>query len=130
MDYLEFTGYVYDREKIKEYLAQSDVCVEPAPDNELNRHSTFIKIMEFMAAGKPIIAFDLKETRYSADGAALLVRPGDIKGFSSTLKQLINDPDTRQRMGKAGLRRVEEEFNWGKASQSLKSAYGSLKLMS
>jgi glycosyltransferase involved in cell wall biosynthesis len=67
-----------------------------------------------------VVAFDLKETRYSADGAALLVQPGAVDEFSFALKQLIDEPDTRKRMGKVGLRRIEEELNWEKASQSLK----------
>ncbi|NIO22179.1 MAG: glycosyltransferase, partial [Candidatus Aenigmarchaeota archaeon] len=60
-NFVEFKGYIYDREKIREYLDLADVCVEPAPDNDLNRHSTFIKVMEYMASTKPIVAFDLKE---------------------------------------------------------------------
>jgi glycosyltransferase involved in cell wall biosynthesis len=51
--YVEFKGLVFDREKVKEYLWSSDIGVEPAPCNEANEHSTFIKVMEFMAAGKP-----------------------------------------------------------------------------
>ena len=125
-DYVDFKGLVLDREKVKEYLWSSDIGVEPAPCSDANKHSTFIKVMEFMAAGKPVVAFDLKETRYSAERAALLVKPGDVEGYSSALKQLIADPDTRQKMGKAGLRRIVEELNWEKASRSLKSAYGSL----
>jgi glycosyltransferase involved in cell wall biosynthesis len=124
--YVEFKGLVFDREKVKEYLWSSDIGVEPAPFNDANEHSTFIKVMEFMAAGKPVVAFDLKETRYSAEKAALLVKPGDVEGYSWALKQLISDPDTRQKMGKAGIRRIEEELNWGNASQSLKNAYRSL----
>ncbi|HZX48097.1 MAG TPA: glycosyltransferase family 4 protein [Nitrospirota bacterium] len=125
-DYVDFKGQIYDREKIKEYLWLSDIGVEPAPCNEANEHSTFIKVMEFMAAGKPVVAFDLKETRYSADGAALFVQPGDIQGFSLALKQLINDPDTRQRMGQSGFRRIEKELNWKKAATNLAEAYAAV----
>lgn len=125
-DYVEFKGHISDREKVKEYIWSSDIGVEPAPCNEANEHSTFIKVMEFMAAGKPVVAFDLKETRYSANGAALFVKPGDIQGFSSALKQLIDDPATRRKMGSAGYRRIESELSWGKATKSLKKAYESL----
>lgn len=122
-DYVDFKGQIFDREKVKEYLWSSDIGVEPAPRNDANEHSTFIKVMEFMAAAKPVVAFDLKETRYSAHEAAFLVPPGDVEGFSLALKQLIGDPDARLKMGRAGLARIESELNWGKASQSLTSAY-------
>jgi glycosyltransferase involved in cell wall biosynthesis len=124
--YVDFKGRIYDREKIKKYLWFADIGVEPAPCNTANEHSTFIKVMEFMAAGIPMVAFDSKETRYSADGAALLVQPGDIKGYSVALKHLINNPEMRQQMGQAGFKRVKEELNWEKAAKNLKNAYESL----
>ncbi|MBI4684862.1 MAG: glycosyltransferase [Nitrospirae bacterium] len=127
-DFVQFTGYIFDREKIKEYLALSDVCVEPAPDNELNRHSTFIKIMEYMGAGKPIVAFDLKETRYSADGTAILVPTGDIQGFAHAIKKLLEEFQTREELGRAGIERIKKELNWENASKNLKEAYKSLKV--
>ena len=124
--YVEFTGYVLDREQIKKYLQSSDICVEPAPDNEVNRKSTFIKIMEYMAAGKPIVAFDLKETAYSAKECALLVPPGDIEAFAFAVKRLIEDPELRGSLGKAGLKRTATELNWVKASENLVHAYRKL----
>ena len=126
MEFFEFTGYVYDREKIKEYLAQSDVCVEPAPENALNRSSTFIKIMEYMAAKKPIVAFDLIETRYSANETALLVPPGNIKAFAYAIKKLLNDPKLRQEISRKGFQRVTLDLTWEKASRNLAVAYKSL----
>jgi glycosyltransferase involved in cell wall biosynthesis len=126
-DYVDFTGQIFDREKVKEYLRSSDIGVEPAPCNKANEHSTFIKVMEFMAAGKPLVAFDLKETRYSAEGAALLVPPGDIEGFSRALQQLMHDPAARMNMGQTGFRRIATELNWDRASKNLENAYGSLR---
>ncbi len=123
MDYLEFTGYIYEREKIKYYLETSDICVEPAPSSALNDHSTFIKIMEYMAVSKPIVAFDLKESRYSADGCAILVRPGDIEGFALAIKNLLDDDLLRHRLGKAGFTRIQNELNWSNASIDLIEAY-------
>jgi len=127
-DYVDFKGQLFDREKVKESLWSSDIGVEPAPRNEANEHSTFIKVMEFMAAGRPVVAFDLKETRYSADRAALLIQPGDIEGFASALKELINDRSKRLEMGSAGIRRIEEKLSWERASQYLVKAYSSLAL--
>lgn len=122
-DFVHFTGYIFDRGKIREILNSADVCLEPAPDNELNRHSTFIKIMEYMAASKPIVAFDLKETRYSADGTAILVPTGDIQGFAHAIKQLLDEPQAREKLGKAGFERIRKELNWGNASKNLIELY-------
>jgi glycosyltransferase involved in cell wall biosynthesis len=127
-EYVEFTGMIMDREKIKEFLAQADIGVEPAPLSEANKYSTFIKVMEYMAASKPIVAFDLIETRYSANGSALLVEPGDYDGFARAIMQLVDSPLLREQLGRAGLERVENELNWEVAAAHLTEAYAALDL--
>ena len=54
-----------------EILSTADVCVNPDKPCEMNDISTMIKIMEYMALGKPIVQFDLKEGRFSAGEASL-----------------------------------------------------------
>jgi glycosyltransferase involved in cell wall biosynthesis len=126
MEYVDFTGMITDREKLKKYLAQADIGIEPAPLNEVNQYSTFIKVMEYMAASKPVVAFDLEETRYSVAGAALLVPPQDYKEFAHAIGKLLDAPQLREQLGKAGLERIEKELNWEKAASSLKEAYAAL----
>jgi glycosyltransferase involved in cell wall biosynthesis len=121
--FVKFEGYIYDREKINEYLLMADICIEPAPDNAPNRYSTFIKVMEYMAAAKPIIAFNLDETKYSAKGSAIFVQPGDIMGFAEAIKTIIHKPALREQMGKAGQKRIKEKLNWGKSLKNLHRAY-------
>lgn len=127
-DYFDFKGYVYDQGKIKEYLKTADICVEPAPDTEINSHSTFIKIMEYMSAGKPLVAFDLKENRYSAQGAGILIPPGDIEGFAQAIKKLLAEPALRQKLGNAGLERIKNELNWENSLRNMKEAYKSISI--
>ncbi|MGW8160321.1 MAG: glycosyltransferase family 4 protein [Desulfoprunum sp.] len=125
-EYVNFTGVIYDREKIKEYLYLADIGVEPAPKNELNIHSTFIKVMEYMAAEKPIVAFDLKETRYSTGGSALLTEPGDIVGFAKHIQQLLHDEKLSKELGLAGFARIRNELNWDCAAKILDETYSTL----
>ena len=121
--YINFTGWVMDKQTVIDYLLSSDICIEPAPYNELNRHSTFIKVMEYMSVGKPIVAFDLKETRYSTNENAILVPKNDIKEFAKAIKRLIDDPDLRKKIGTAALARIQNELNWENASRNLSKAY-------
>ncbi len=122
-DFVDFTGYVSDRNMVRELLESSDIGVEPAPGNPLNDHSTFIKVMEYMAAGRPVVAFDLDETRYSTDGAAVLVTPGNIAAYAEAIKALFDNPETAQRLGKAGFERIRTELNWETTSVILNQAY-------
>jgi glycosyltransferase involved in cell wall biosynthesis len=79
--------------------------------------------MEYMAMEKPIVTFDLKETRYSAQDAALYVRPNDEKGFAQAIVTLMDDEEMRRQMGKRGRERVERELHWGIVKQNLLNAY-------
>src|SRR5262249_17474099 len=67
---VNFTGRVSDADLV-EVLSTADVCVNPDKPCEMNSISTMIKIMEYMALGKPIVQFDLKEGRFSAGEASL-----------------------------------------------------------
>jgi glycosyltransferase involved in cell wall biosynthesis len=122
-DFVSFTGMIFDKDKVREYLYSTDIGVEPAPLNDANKHSTFIKVMEYMEAGKPVVAFDLKESRYSADGAAILVPPGDIDGFAHAIEKLLDDPNLRTAMGSRGRQRIQEQLNWDVSKNNLIEAY-------
>jgi glycosyltransferase involved in cell wall biosynthesis len=82
--------------------------------------------MEYMAYGKPIVAFDLKETRFSAGDAAIYVRPNEEAQFAKTIAQLMGQPELRGKMGAYGRRRVEEELQWSKVGGNLLAAYDTL----
>jgi glycosyltransferase involved in cell wall biosynthesis len=119
---LELPGFVSD-EDLQANLAAADICLDPDPSSPLNDVSTWIKVMEYMAYGKPIVAFDLKETRFSAGNAAMYVRPNEETEFAKTVAQLMSQPELRKEMGAYGRRRVEEELQWNKVGLNLLSAY-------
>ena len=76
-----------------------------------------------MAMGKPIVAFDLKETRFTAQKAAQYVTPGDIKGFGRAILDLLGDQDRRIAMGALGRNRVLQSLGWEHQEQKLLHAY-------
>lgn len=122
---LIFTGRV-SFEEVVPYLAGMDLCTAPDPSNGYNDRSTLIKIMEYMAQGKPTVAFDLTETRYSAGESGVYVQPNDEHAFAQALADLIDDPARRDRLGAAGLRRVRESLTWAHSASGLVSAYREL----
>jgi glycosyltransferase involved in cell wall biosynthesis len=126
--FVDFKGLILGKEQIVKYLHRADICIEPAPHNEVNQHSTFIKIMEYMATGKPIVAFDLPETRYSTNNSAILINSGDIKGFAIGIKKLMDDPNLRLELGRKGRERIQKKLNWENSAFNLKQAYDSLSI--
>jgi glycosyltransferase involved in cell wall biosynthesis len=123
--FVELTGFIPD-EDLQANLAAADICLDPDPSSPLNDVSTWIKIMEYMAYAKPIVTFDLKETRFSAGEAALYVKPNGEVEFAETIAALMEQPDLREKMGSYGRRRVEQELQWTKVGQNLLTAYESL----
>jgi glycosyltransferase involved in cell wall biosynthesis len=122
---VELPGFVSD-EDLQANLAAADICLDPDPSSPLNDVSTWIKVMEYMAYGKPIVAFDLKETRVSAGDAAIYVRPNEESEFAKTVAQLMEEPQLRSKMGEYGRRRVEDELQWNKVGRNLLTAYETL----
>jgi len=122
-DMVNFTGRIPDREML-EILSTADVCVNPDKPCQMNDISTMIKIMEYMALGKPIVQFDSREGRFSARGASLYADKEDsVNDFANKILSLLGKPDERRRMGEFGRRRVEEEIAWKYSVQNLLAAY-------
>lgn len=120
---MNFTGRVPDQELL-DVLSTADVCVNPDIPCTMNDISTMIKIMEYMALGKPIVQFDLKEGRFSARDAALYAdNQKMIPDFAEKVLWLLDNPERRKRMGDLGQQRVRTELSWDYSVQGLLAAY-------
>ncbi len=123
--YVEVTGYVSE-EDLMSNLSAADICVDPDPSSPLNDVSTWIKIMEYMALGKPIVTYDLKETRWSAQDAALYIKPNNELEFAEGIAKLMDRPDLRAQMGEFGRQRIHRDLKWDVVGQNLIRAYEAL----
>lgn len=119
---VEFTGWV-EHETIGRVLSSSDVCLAPEPSNPLNEVSSMVKLSEYMAMSRPIVSFDLAESRFGAGEAAAFVAPEDHSAFARAVSELLDDPERRTAMGAAGRERVEEVLAWEHQERSLLAAY-------
>lgn len=121
-EYVHFTGWI-SKEEVLRYLTVADIGLIPDPKNGLNEFSTMIKTMEYMVMSKPIVAFDLAETRFSAQDAALYATPNSIEDFANKIEALLADEAFRLSMGAIGRRRVEETLSWDHTKIDLLLAY-------
>jgi glycosyltransferase involved in cell wall biosynthesis len=123
LDTVYFTGRVSD-EELLEILSTADVCVNPDRPSEMNDISTMIKIMEYMALGKPIVQFDSKEGRFSAQEASLYAGKDDgVADFATKIIWLLGRPEERKKMGEFGRKRIEEQLAWEYSIPKLLAAY-------
>jgi glycosyltransferase involved in cell wall biosynthesis/peptidoglycan/xylan/chitin deacetylase (PgdA/CDA1 family) len=110
-----FTGLVPYRE-VPLYINASDVCMlTSAPDLLNNRMgSSPLKLHEYMACGKPVIAGDIEgDTRELVDsGSGLVIDPTDIQQIAGAVVTLLKNEPMRQEMGERARRLVVEKYGW------------------
>jgi glycosyltransferase involved in cell wall biosynthesis len=121
-EYVRFTGFVFG-EALWQYLSAADICVDSAPSNPYSDCSTMVKIMEYMALARPIVAFDLPEHRFTAQAAAVYVPRNDERGFANALAQLMDDPCRRVYLGAIGIRRIKTQLAWDYSIPNLLQVY-------
>ena len=100
-----FAGF---REDIAELLAVMDVFVLPSHREGMPR-----TVLEAMAARKPVIATDIRGCREEVvqGVTGLLVPVGDSDELAKAILKLLGDDELARRMGEAGRKRVETEFD-------------------
>jgi glycosyltransferase involved in cell wall biosynthesis len=121
-----FTGGV-PHAQMPAFLDAMDIGVapfEPMPDFYFSP----LKVVEYMAAGLPVVATrqgDLPELL--ADGG-LLVQPGDVEGLRAGLLRLGEDAELRLRLGKAGRDRAGK-LGWDSVAERVEGVLTSSPLM-
>jgi glycosyltransferase involved in cell wall biosynthesis len=95
------------------HLATADVGI----DTSLQPEVTPVKAMEYLGVGLPLVAYDVQETRRLAEGAGVLVTPGDTEALARELVRLLDDPTERARLGRVGSERVRLQLAWERQSE-------------
>jgi glycosyltransferase involved in cell wall biosynthesis len=121
-DRVEFPGRIPDADVVR-ILSTADVCLAPDPKTPLNDVSTMNKILEYMALGRPLVAYDLREARVSAGDAALYARSNDVRSFARCIADLLDDDSRRRAMGRLAHERFEQALSWEHSEEALLAAY-------
>jgi len=105
-----FTGMV-DHEEIPLYINLADICV--LPKRTLMSGYSPIKLYEYMACGKPVVASRVEGLAFlEEEGAGQLVEPENVDDLEKALDDLLQDPGKRARMGRTGLKIAGEKYSW------------------
>ena len=108
-------------EELPVYLAAADVLVLPntAKDENSLLFTSPLKLFEYMAAGRPIIASDLPSLREILDNSnAIFFKPDLAKSLSETTLTLLAHPELQERLANQALKDVEE-YTWDKRAKSV-----------
>ena len=119
-----FTGSV-SHEDIPYYIAAADVCVAAFKETEVTICKSPLKIVEYLASGKAIVASNVGEVRKMVGGAGVLVKPSSQHALADGVLQLLGDGELRRRLGQRARRRAEGKYNWTCTAGNILKAYRS-----
>ena len=130
-----FTGPIaYD--EIPEYLSISDVLVAPFnTQRSKKRVDAFrkyglwwspVKLFEYMAMAKPIVATSLGMVPEYIKGAGLLFREGNIEDLSLKIIRLLENDELSKKLGKQGRKNIIKKYNWGNQAEKIMKIYEKL----
>lgn len=121
-----FVGTV-PHEQIPNWLAVADVAVMPYPKLSKELWFSPLKMYEYMAAGKAIVASRAGQIAevIKDDETGILVAPGDTHHFAHALIRLLNDKNERNRLGMNARRQAVEHHSWDQYVRNLATIYHS-----
>ena len=114
-----FTGLVPPGEVIG-LLRGADVLVQPITSSPYTRYASPMKLFDYMAAGRPIVASDIVSLReVVADGrTARLVRPGSAEALAEGIRGVLADPAAADRMGHAAFD-AAATYTWARRAERI-----------
>jgi glycosyltransferase involved in cell wall biosynthesis len=102
---VRFTGYVPD---IVPVVADADICIAPL----LSGSGTRLKILEYMAMEKPVIATSKGAEGIECRNGLNIIIEDSIEKYPDIIMALINDPKRCRALGREARKLVEEKYDW------------------
>jgi glycosyltransferase involved in cell wall biosynthesis len=99
-------------ELLREWLQTADVCVSLEEHSPMNDRSLMVKVMEYMAMGRPVVQFPLHEMRRVCGDATAYAADGDAHDLAEKIRELLDDSALRLELGEKGRRLVEDRLSW------------------
>ncbi|MBA3064160.1 glycosyltransferase family 4 protein, partial [Candidatus Woesearchaeota archaeon] len=121
-DKVIFTGAV-EYSLVPKYIAAADVAVACFEDNDLTRSKSPLKIVEYMASGKAIVASDVGEVPIMLDGCGILTEPGNVYSLANGIIRFLEDEKLRKECERKARKRAEKEYKWEVTADNLLRAY-------
>ena len=119
-----FTGQVYSNE-IQNFIAIADVGVSPVPPLDFYKLSSPIKMFEYMAMSKPVVANEeipeQKEVIQESGGGVLV--KFEAESFANGIMELLNNPERTAEMGRRGREWVVKNRSYETLAHRLEERY-------
>jgi len=103
-------------------LAEADVLVNPRTQCD----GIPQKLLNYMAAGRPIVSFNGSAALLEHDRTALLVADEDTDGFAQAILRILHQPHLGKRLGQAARDEVIAHYGWQIVAQKVEDVYMNL----
>ncbi len=110
-DVVRFTGWL-NADEVDALLRTATIGIQPDQRTDMADLSTMAKTVEYLARGLPVVALGLRETRRSAEEAALYVPTGTPDEFAEALDKLLDDDARLATMGAIAVERFRTTLAW------------------
>lgn len=117
-DRVTLTGKI-PYEHAPHYLSVGDLAVAP----KLSSTEGSGKVLNYMAMGLPVVAFDTPVQREYLRDLGVYAPPGDGQALSLAIRDLLVDPARRAELGRALRQRAIQHYSWDNAARQIVSLY-------
>jgi glycosyltransferase involved in cell wall biosynthesis len=123
-EHVIFTGSV-PHEMVPNFLKASDVCVAAFEDTPQTRTKSPLKICEYLAAGRAIVASEMGEVSEMLDhgNCGVLVRPGDARALAGGVQKVLEDPDLKAHLQYNARKQAETRYNWTNTARNILNGF-------
>lgn len=104
---------------VPKYLAASDVLVLPNIEKGLSHFTSPLKLFEYMASKRPVVASDLSSIREVLNEEnAILVEPGNPKALAEGIKKVLQDEELATKVAENAFKDVQQ-YSWDKRAEKI-----------
>ena len=107
-------------EEVPEHLNAADVLLAPFANERGVEHASHLKVLEYMAVGRPIVASRVGDLPSLLDGCGVLYTPGDVKEFARAICDIPPRLSVR-------ARQRARKHDWRVLAEQLELIYGELQ---
>ena len=120
MGSLKVEHHVWQKSNFYELLSQADIAIyPPGNNNETSKGKMALKVLEYMAAGLPIVGSAVGVTPFLKNKESILFVNSDEE-WQMALLELIKDQSLRMKLGMQANKALEENHHPAKIYKSLK----------
>jgi glycosyltransferase involved in cell wall biosynthesis len=101
------------------HLASADVALNPRVDCD----GLPQKLLNYMAAGKPVVSFAGSAKHLVSGEHGLVVDNADTAAFARAVIRLLNDSDLSRRLGAKGREFVRSHLSWSSTARQVEAVY-------